>query len=89
METEEQIYDLLLNKKATAVFVQLYVPGHSKNEEFNKVFEKESARYSSIKDDEVHFMRVHCRKHANFCTNKMWKGRILPAAEAYYVNEQD
>ena len=28
METEEQIYDFLLNKKATAVFVFLYVPGH-------------------------------------------------------------
>ena len=25
----------------------------------------------------------------SFCVNKMWPGRILPAAEAYFINEQD
>jgi hypothetical protein len=39
--------------------------------------------------DEIVFMRVHCRKHLNFCTNKMWETRILPAAEVYFINEQD
>ena len=34
-------------------------------------------------------MTVHCRKHTNFCTNKMWKGRIMPVVEAYYINEED
>jgi hypothetical protein len=35
------------------------------------------------------FMRVHCRKHMNFCQSKMWQDRVLPAAEVYYINEQD
>lgn len=39
--------------------------------------------------EEVVFMRVHCRKHLSFCMSKMWPGRILPAAEAYFINEQD
>jgi len=34
-------------------------------------------------------MRVHCRKHLTFCINKMWTGRILPGAEAYFINEKD
>ena len=34
-------------------------------------------------------MRVHCRKHMSFCINKMWPGRILPGAEAYFINEKD
>ena len=34
-------------------------------------------------------MRVHCRKHLNFCTNKIWQGRIQPAAELYSLDEND
>ncbi len=34
-------------------------------------------------------MRIHCRKHLNICLNKMWSGRILPIAEAYFINPQD
>jgi len=34
-------------------------------------------------------MRVHCRKHLNFCINKMWDERIMPVAEAYFINEKD
>ncbi len=34
-------------------------------------------------------MRVHCRKHLSFCISKMWPKRILPAAEAYFINEKD
>ena len=34
-------------------------------------------------------MKVLCRKHLNLCTNKMWPGRILPAAEVYFIDEQD
>jgi len=57
---------------------------------FNKVFEEESSKYTfGGTDDEIIFMRVHCRKHLNFCTNKMWDDRIMPAAEVYYINEQD
>lgn len=44
METEEDIYHHLYNKDRTAVFIQLYNPGHWINERFNKVFEIESAR---------------------------------------------
>ncbi len=34
-------------------------------------------------------MRVHCRKHLGFCISKMWPNRILPGAEAYFINEAD
>lgn len=34
-------------------------------------------------------MRVHCRRHVNFCVNKMWPKRNLPAAEVYFINERD
>jgi hypothetical protein len=34
-------------------------------------------------------MRVHCRRHLNFCVSKMWDGRSLPSAEAYFINEKD
>ena len=44
METEEEIYHHLYNKDRTAVFLMLYNPGHFINENFNKVFEIESAR---------------------------------------------
>ena len=44
METEEEIYHHLYNKDRTAVFIQLYNPGHYLSEQFNKVFEIESAR---------------------------------------------
>ena len=86
METEEEIYDYLYNKDKTAVFIQLYNPGHFLSELFNRAFEIESAREEY---DDVVFMRVHCRKHLNFCINKMWPDRILPGAEAYFINEKD
>ncbi len=35
------------------------------------------------------FMRVLCRKHLNFVTNKMWEGRRRPAAEVYFIDEND
>ena len=62
-------------------------------EKFNNVFEKESSKYlsSTLNPDdpseEIVFMRVHCRKHLNFCANKMFERRVLPAAEIYFVNE--
>jgi hypothetical protein len=84
MEAEEQIYDLLYNKNATAVFLNLHCPGHSINELWNRDFERASSLYAQ---DEVYFMRVLCREHASFCSNKMWAGRVLPLAEAYYINE--
>ncbi len=34
-------------------------------------------------------MRVHCRRHLNYCLNKMWPGRIQPIAEVYFINEKD
>ena len=84
METEEEIYHHLYNKDRTAVFIQLYNPGHFLSENFNQAFEIESARPEY---DDIVFMRVHCRKHLSFCMNKMWPKRILPAAEAYFINE--
>lgn len=36
MEAEEQIYDYLFNKNKTAVFLQIYVPGHWINERFDR-----------------------------------------------------
>jgi hypothetical protein len=45
MESEEQIYDYLFNKNMTAVFLQLYSPGHFLCENFNKTFEIESPKY--------------------------------------------
>jgi hypothetical protein len=44
METEEEIYHHLYNKDRTAVFIQLYNPGHFLSEYFNRTFEIESAR---------------------------------------------
>jgi hypothetical protein len=38
-EQEEQIFDELFNKNKTAVFLQLYTPGHLINEKFNRSFE--------------------------------------------------
>ena len=40
-------------------------------------------------EDDIVFMRVLCRKHVNFCASKMWEKRILPAAEVYFINEED
>ena len=57
------------------------------NEKFMREFERESGQYSGKGEDDIVFMKVLCRKHLNFCTNKMWPGRILPAAEVYYINE--
>jgi len=64
-------------------------------EKFNNVFEKESSKYLSSAlnpndpSEEIVFMRVNCRKHLNFCTNKMFEKRVLPAAEVYFINDKD
>ena len=99
-ETEEQIYDLLLNKKKMAVFLFLYTPGTKFYEDFNNVFDRESSKYQLAfrksqdpeceedEEDDIVFMRVHCRKHLNFCTNKQWPGRIQPSAEVYALDER-
>ena len=52
-------------------------------------FERESGVYSGKGEDDIVFMRVLCRKHLNFCTNKMWPKRVLPAAEVYFIDEKD
>ena len=100
-KTEEQIFDLLYNKKKLAVFLMLWTPGHNDMQKFNEVFERESSKYlieSRRKEDpwydgdgtdDIVFMRVLCRKHLNFCTNKMWENRMIPAAEVYSLNDQD
>ncbi|CDW87617.1 UNKNOWN [Stylonychia lemnae] len=85
METEEQIYDYLYNKDKTAVFLFLYTPGHYLIENFHRDFITESAKYK----DEIVFMRVPCRNHLTFCINKQWTGRVIPPAEAYFINEKD
>lgn len=81
-ETEEQIYDLLYNQKKLAVFLLLYSPSKKTYDDFNNVFERESSKYQLAhrkekdpmtdldQEDDIVFMRVHCRKHLNFCTNK-------------------
>ena len=42
--------------------------------------------YDGDHEDDIVFMRVHCRKHLNYCMNKMWMDRITPAAELYTIN---
>ena len=59
------------------------------SEKFMREFERESSVYSGKGEDDIIFMRVLCRKHLNFCTNKMWPDRILPAAEVYFIDEKD
>lgn len=68
---------------------------------FNTVFEQESSKYQIAhrrqqdpeceedEEDDIVFMRIHCRKHLNFCLNKIWSGRILPSAELYSLGEND
>jgi len=38
-DTEEQIFDALFNKDKMAVFLQLYIPGQKRFDDFNTVFE--------------------------------------------------
>ena len=45
--------------------------------------------YSKSSEDDIVFMRVLCRKHMNFCINKMWETRVVPSAEVYFINEND
>ena len=49
----------------------------------------EAGKFCKSSDDDIVFMRVLCRKHMNFCINKMWDNRIIPAAEVYFINEED
>ena len=90
---------MLFNKKKLAVFMYLYSPGTKMSEDFNNVFDRESSKYQ-IKyrkkvdpetelddEDDIVFMKVHCRKHLNFCINKQFTGRIGPSAELYSLNE--
>ena len=100
-ESEEQIYDILFNQKKLAVFVYFYTPGQTLFDNFNSVFDQESSKYQLAyrkkqdpeceedAQDDIVFMRVHCRKHLNFCVNKMWPGRMQPAAELYSLDEKD
>lgn len=87
-ESEDQIYDYLYNQKKEAVFLFLYSPGMKLYEDFNNVFDRESSKYQlayrrkqdpeceDSEEDDIVFMRVHCRTHLNFCLNKQWSGRI-------------
>lgn len=88
-EVEEQIFDYLYNQHKTAVFLSLYTPGHLNDEKFNATFERESSKYNNNTEDDIVFMRVLCREHLNFCVNKMWAARQLPACEVYFIDEQD
>jgi len=45
-ENEDQIYDYLLNKKKTAVFLSFYTPGSTVDEAWNKQFDDASHKYS-------------------------------------------
>ena len=49
----------------------------------------EAGKFCKSEEDDIVFMRVNCRKHLNFCQNKMWEDRVAPAAEIYFINEQD
>lgn len=49
----------------------------------------EAGKFCKSSEDDVIFMRVLCRKHLNFCINKMWENRLIPAAEVYFVNDKD
>lgn len=44
-EAEDQIYDMLYNKKKLGVFVYLYSPGTKLYDDFNNVFDRESSKY--------------------------------------------
>lgn len=49
----------------------------------------EAGKFCESSEDDIVFMRVNCRKHLNYCQNKMWENRVVPAAEVYFINEQD
>ena len=49
----------------------------------------EAGKFCKSPEDDIVFMRVHCRKNLWFCNNKMSEDKIVPAAEVYYINEQD
>ena len=84
-----------------AVFLFYFVPGPQLMHMFNDVFERESYKYSlkyrrgvdpefeGDETEDVVFMRVHCRKHLNFVMNRMWTGRIMPAAELYSLADSE
>ena len=88
-----------MNKKKLAIFLLLWIPGPHEIKKFNDTFEMESHKYTlehrkktdpwyeGDESEDIVFMRVHCRKHLNFCTNKMWDGRIAPYAEVYALTE--
>lgn len=99
-EEEDQIYDFLFNQKKMGVFIYLYSPGTKLYDDFNNVLDRESSKYQLAHrkrldpeceedaEDDVVFMRVNCRRHLNFCINKIWSGRITPAAEVYSLSEE-
>ena len=82
-----------------AVFLYLYTPGFKFADDFNNVFDRESSKYlleyrkkqdpecDEDEEDDIVFMRVHCRRHLNFCTNKVFTDRIMPPVELYSLNE--
>ena len=82
------------------VFLMFFTPGTNVMHRWNEIFERESSKYSlqyrqkldpwfeGDEEEDIVFMRVHCRKHLNFCMNKLWNGRIYPYAEAYTLDEE-
>jgi hypothetical protein len=75
----------LFQDKKDAVFMFLYIPGYSLSYQFLRAFEEASADPDS---QDVVFMQVHCRKHINYCMNKVTSlKRIAPYAEINYLND--
>jgi hypothetical protein len=54
-----------------------------------KTRKDEAGMHCKSPEDDIVFMRVLCRKHMNFCVNKMWENRVVPSAEVYFINEDD
>jgi len=49
----------------------------------------EAGKFCKSDEDDIVFMRVHCRRNIWFCHNKMSDSKIVPAAEVYFINEKD
>lgn len=63
-EDEMDIYYQLEKKDMTALFLVYYFPGHSSIDYWIRTLDKASAKYEK---DEIVFMKIHCRKHFDFC----------------------
>ena len=83
-ETEEQIFDELINKKKLAVFIHLWTPGTNHSAKFNDAFDRESSKYlleyrkkvdpeyDGDETDDIVFMRMSQYKNCahKFVTHK-------------------